>query len=100
MLAKAPRYIRKIVNGNLVYAGCEAQHSGYYGYTFRLYERQKSGTRNQLLKDAARLIEWTNRKHATSFPVRIRTCYGPEMQHKRNYVDLVITDPVAQVIGF
>lgn len=107
MLSKSniPKYIHKIIDGNLEYAGYAAQHSDYYGYTFRLYGRHKIGYADQLFNDADKLIKWANRKYATSFVVRARSYYGPEMQRAykkglRNYVDLVITDPVAQVIGF
>lgn len=100
-----PKYIHKIIDNNLVYAGCAAQHSDYYGYTFRLYGKHKIGYEQQLFNDAEKLVKWASRNHATSFAVRVRSYYGPEMQQAykkglRNYVDLVITDPVANVIGF
>lgn len=107
-----PQYIRAIVK-NLRPAVSEPDKTALAGYTFRLYGNYLVGYENQLLANCEKLLDWCRKRYADAYVVQthfwiddvarpVGAFYG-DKQHRakayrdgyRNYITVVITDPVA-----
>lgn len=107
--ADVPKYIREIVarlHLTTDYAG-----SDLAGYTFKLYGKWRVGYENQLESDCEKLIAWCKRYYADAYVAEKHFWYneiemGPFAMLKqkmkkayrigyRNYIKVIITDPVA-----
>jgi len=105
-----PKYIKEIVprlNQTTDYA-----ENDLPGYTFKLYGRHKIGYEDQLTSDCEKLLAWCKRYYADAYiasehfwrtDVPAPNRFGLDHAHKRrayetgyrNYIKVVITDPVA-----
>lgn len=109
--ADVPAYIREIVQNLRLSTNYDA--ADLPGYTFKLYGKHRVGYENQLSSDCEKLLAWCQRYFAeayvvsehfwwTDVPVPGGSLCG-DKSHKRkafrdghrNYIKVVITDPVA-----
>ena len=107
-----PKYIREIASR--LRLTTDYEDGDYPGYTFKLYGRWKIGYENQLKTECEKLIAWSKSWYADAYvvkehfwyddvPLPTEHDYGGSKWHKRkayrqgfrNYIKLVITDPVA-----
>lgn len=108
--ADVPKYIREIV-ANLYPTTREQAEAGY---TFQLFGKHKVGYEDQLASDCEKLLTWCQRYYAdayivsehfwmTDVPTPSGNLCAGDKWHKRkayregfrNYITVVITDPVA-----
>lgn len=99
-----PKYIQEIAE-RLKFAPYHLQDSQNYGYTFVLYGKYKVGYESRLEREANQLVRWSERHHAESYISKenywhskydnVNKAYAA---NHHNYVTIVITDPVAQVL--
>lgn len=109
--ADVPQYIREIVARLRLTTDYTA--NDIPGYTFKLYGKWKVGYESQLRSDCQKLIEWCHRYYADAYMVSEHfwmtdvpngsSGFSGDKYHKqkayrqgyRNYMKIVITDPVA-----
>lgn len=107
-----PQYIRDIVK-NLRPSVSEPEETALSGYTFRLYGSHKVGYESQLSTNCEKLLDWCRRYYADAYVVQRHFwfddvakpggAYTGDKYHQRkayregfrNYIVVVITDPVA-----
>lgn len=107
-----PQYIRDIVK-NLRPSVSEPEETALPGYTFRLYGSHKVGYESQLSTNCEKLLDWCRRYYADAYVVQRHFwfddvakpggAYTGDKYHQRkayrerfrNYIAVVITDPVA-----
>ena len=108
-----PQYIRDIVK-NLRLSVSEPEETALPGYTFRLYGNHKVGYESQLSTTCEKLLAWCRRYYAEAYVVQQHFWFddvakpgssfaGGDKCHQRkayregfrNYISVVITDPVA-----
>lgn len=96
---KIPGYIRQIMSDDRLHLAPGYEHEPYaIGYYFRLYRKNNIQHISSLEAEAARIASWAERNYAESSIVR--TVYFSDKEHrkpyyKRDYVLMIITDPVA-----
>lgn len=111
MTDDVPKYIREIVSRLRLTTNYGQQDMP--GYTFLLYGRHKVGYEDQLESDCEKLLNWCKRYYADAYitekhfwwddvPNPVDFGAGNKYQRRkayrdgfRNYIKLVITDPVA-----
>ncbi len=109
--ADVPKYIQEIVSR--LHEATDYAENDLVGYTFKLYGKWKIGYESQLQSDCEKLIAWCKRYYAdayiasehfwfTDVPNRTQIADGNKyhrraayLQGYRNYIKVVITDPVA-----
>ena len=107
-----PEYVREIVK--YLRPTTDYSENDIPGYTFRLYGKYKIGYEGQLERNCEKLIDWCQRHYADAYvaskhawwkevPVPGGALRGDIAHRKkayrdgfRNYVKIVITDPVAR----
>lgn len=110
--ADVPQYIRDIVK-NLRPSVSEPEESALPGYTFRLYGNHRVGYESQLDTNCEKLLDWCRRYYAEAYVVQRHFWFDDvakpggaftgDKSHQRkayregfrNYISMVITDPVA-----
>lgn len=111
MTEDVPAYIREIVPYLRLIT--EYKDGDIPGYTFKLYGKYKIGYEDQLRNNCEKLLNWCQRYYADAYvvsthfwwsdviPSRSDDFYTREHRRKayregyRNYIKIVITDPVA-----
>ena len=103
-----PKYIRDIASR--LYLTTDYTETDIPGYTFKLYGKHRIGYENMLLTDCERLLSWCQRWYADAHIVSTHMWYeevphpypcSKWQKHKayvsghRNYIKVLITDPVA-----
>lgn len=117
--ADVPKYIKEIVTR--LKLTTDYAENDLPGYTFKLYGKWKIGFESQLQSDCEKLIAWCKRYYAdayitsehfwwTDVPHRAGSFSGDKWHKRRayevgyrNYIKVVITDPVAhrfQIDGY
>lgn len=108
--ADVPKYVREIVTR--LHLTTTYAENDIPGYTFNLFGKYKIGYENQLQSDCEKLIAWCKRYYADAYVVSEHYWYTDvpaaneyrgDRSHRRrayemgyrNYIKLVITDPVA-----
>lgn len=96
-----PKYVSEMIaNRRIVPATIDEQAENMedYGYTFRLYRLNNHQWPKTLEEEAARLCAWAKREYAEARVAR--SVWFSDKEHRkpyyrRDYVLVVITDPVA-----
>lgn len=106
-----PKYIREIASR--LRLSMDYEEGDNPGYTFKLYGKYKIGYEDQLSSDCEKLIKWCQSWHADAYIVgehfwfnaveKVPGGFFGDKYHKRkayragvrNYIKVVITDPVA-----
>lgn len=108
--ADVPQYIRDIVAR--LHLTTDYAEDDVAGYTFKLYGKWKIGYEEQLQRDCEKLIAWCKRYYADAHivsehfwwtDVSAPNRFGLDYAHRRrayeqgyrNYIKVIITDPVA-----
>lgn len=109
--ANVPKYIREIVPR--LKLTTDYAENDLPGYTFKLYGKYKIGYEEQLMSDCEKLLAWCKRWYADAYVVsehfwwadveQVPGGFRGDKWHKRkayragfrNYIKVVITDPVA-----
>lgn len=109
--ADVPKYIREIVSR--LRLSMDYAEGDNPGYTFKLYGKHKIGYEDQLVSDCEKLIKWCQSWYADAYIVSEHFWWNAVEQvpgglfadkaHRRkayragvrNYIKVVITDPVA-----
>ncbi len=108
-----PQYIKNIVSRlSPVFVDYEDEEGNWWGYTYKLTAKWKTGYETQLVNDAEKLVKWAKRWHSHAKIVRYERwednvpCtahHKGDMWHRRkaqrsgyhNSAILVISDPVS-----
>lgn len=96
-----PKYVEAFIDEKRITSAsleeqCEA--APLIGYAFRLYRRDNYQWFSTTQKEADRLVAWAKRNYAEAYRMRDVTYTDKEHRkpyYKRDYILLVITDPVA-----
>ena len=109
--ADVPKYIKEIVSR--LHLTTDYAESDIPGYTFKLYGKWKVGYKSQLQSDCEKLLAWCKRWYADAYVVsehfwwtdveKTPGGFPGDKWHKqkafregyRNYIKVIITDPVA-----
>lgn len=96
---KTPKYIQQIIDDRRLQLAPGWEHDEYcVGYYFRLYRNTNGQYLHNLEREAAKIAAWAEREYAESKVVKTVTFSTKEHRkpyYKRDYVLLLITDPVA-----
>lgn len=96
---KVPSYIQQIVSDKRLCLAPSYEHEAYaVGYYFRLYRKNNIQYLSTLESEASKIAAWAERNYAESSIVKTICFTDKEHRkpfYKRDYVLMIITDPVA-----
>ena len=98
---KFPKYVLALIEEKRIAPASideQSENMDFYGYTFRLYRKSNMHHSHTHIEEAERLVKWAKREAAEARVVR--SVWFTDKEHrkpywKRDYVLLVISDPVA-----
>lgn len=97
---RIPKYIDENIFPHVALAPIGQQAPGAYGYTFRVYRPSNAHYLGTFEQNVEKLLAWARREHADAYEVEkhyFTTKEHRKPYYRRDYILVVITDPVAQV---